>query len=372
MPDLAERLAALDAAGLRRHLVPPAGRDLTSNDLLGLSTHPAVRDALVGALHDGVPHGGGASRLLRGHHPAWATWEETFAAWQGAPAALSFSTGWAANTGLLSCLPAPGDLVVSDALNHASLIDGIRLSGARRAIVPHGDLDGAAEALAAPRDGDAWVVIESVYSMDGDAADLRGWAALCDRFGAHLIVDEAHATGLYGPTGEGRVVAEGLRDAVFATVHTCGKALGLAGAVVVGSPDLVDWLTNRARPFVFSTAPPPFLADGLLAAVGVVRADPTLRGRPQRVADRLRAALAGVADTGPSTTHLVPVITGTSSAAMALMDGLAARGWDARAVRPPTVPDGSARVRIVAHADLSDDDTDALAADLRAAMEDLP
>ncbi len=363
-PALDARLAALDAAGLRRTPRAPVGRDLTTNDVLGLSRDPAVREALIQALAFGVPHGGAASRLLRGDHPAWTGWEEAVAAWQGAPAARAFSTGYAANVGLMACLPEPGDLVVSDALNHASLIDGLRLSRAQRAIVPHGDLDAAAAALAR-HDGPAWIVVESVYSMDGDRSDLAGWADLADRTGARLIVDEAHATGLYGPEGQGRVVAMGLRDAVFASVHTFGKALGLAGAAVVGSEALADWLYNRARSFVFSTAPPPFLAAGLHAALGRVRADPALRARPALLADRLRAAL-GPLDTGPSNTHIVPVITGSAPAAMAWMAALATRGWDARAVRPPTVPEGASRLRLVMHAPLSDDDVDRLASDLLA------
>lgn len=368
MADLAERVQALRDAGLHRAPRAAAGVDLTTNDVLGLSTHPRVREALQRALDEGTPHGGQASRLLRGDHPAWLDWEDAVAAWQGAPAGRAFANGYAANTGLLSCLPEPGDLIVSDALNHASLIDGIRLSGVRKAIVSHGDLDAVDDALRA-HGGPAWVVVESLYSMDGDTPDLATWAGVCDRHGARLIVDEAHATGLFGPEGQGRVVQAGLRDAVFASVHTFGKALGLAGAVVVGSRALTDWLYNRARSFVFSTAPPPFLAAGLQAALEVVRASPDLRGRPQRLADRLRASLADVADTGPSTAHIVPVITGTASSAMALMDGLAAAGWDARAIRPPTVPEGTSRVRVVPHASLSDARLDTLAADLRRLLE---
>jgi 8-amino-7-oxononanoate synthase len=218
MPDLAARLAALEAAGLRRRLAVPQGLDLTSNDVLGLSRHPEVRDALVRALAE-LPHGGGASRLLTGQHEAWAALERRFAAWQGAEAALYFPTGYAANTGLLSSLPAPGDLVVCDALIHASLIDGVRLSKAEKVVVPHQDLAAAEAALARRGDRDAWVVVESVYSMDGDRTDLAAWSDLCERHGASLIVDEAHATGLFGPGGRG--LAAELDRRPFATVHTC-------------------------------------------------------------------------------------------------------------------------------------------------------
>lgn len=370
MPDLATRRDALRRQGLWREPRPPELRDLTSNDVLDLSTHRAVRDALQRALREGVPHGAGASRLLRGDHPAWLDWEDTFARWQGAPAARAFATGYAANVGLLGCLPEPGDLVVSDALNHASLIDGIRLSRAHKHIVPHGDVEAAERAIQAHR-GTCWVVVESVYSMGGDTPDLLAWAELCARNGAHLIVDEAHATGLYGPQGQGRVVELGLRDAVFASVHTCGKALGLAGAVVVGSQELADWLYNRARSFVFSTAPPPFLAAGLQAALQVVRTSPHLRERPRQRARQLRDRLPDV-PTGAGDSHIVPLLVGSPTAAVLLMERLARSGWDARAIRPPTVPEGTSRVRVVPHASLTPTDIATLARDIQGALGDLP
>lgn len=365
MPDLPTRLAALEARDLRRRLTTATGRDLTSNDALGLSTHPAIRAALVAALQAGVPHGGNASRLLTGQHPAWSDLEATVAAWQGTEAALFHATGFAANSGMLACLPEPGDLIVSDALNHASLIDGMRLSSADRVVVAHGDLGALAEALARPRTGRAWVVIESVYSMDGTTPDLAAYAALCARHVAHLIVDEAHATGLYGPEGQGRVVALGLRDQVFATIHTCGKALGQAGAFVCGSQPLIDWLLNRSRPFVFSTAPAPFLAAGLEAAIALVRADPHRREAPLTLAARFRDALGPDVDTGGSTSHIVPVIVGSAERALALQAHLAAHGWDARAIRPPTVAPGTSRVRFVLNTGLTPDGVDQLAAATR-------
>ncbi|MCB9665786.1 MAG: 8-amino-7-oxononanoate synthase [Alphaproteobacteria bacterium] len=371
MAELPARLAALEAAGLRRRLTKVQGVDLTSNDVLGLSTHPAIRAALVEALELGTPHGAGASRLLRGNHPAWEAAEDRFARWQGTEAALAHATGFAANSGLLASLPEPGDVVISDALNHASLIDGLRLAKAEVVIVPHGDLDAAASALAARASRRAWVVLESVYSMDGDTPDLVAWAELCATHGARLVVDEAHATGLFGPTGQGRVVEEDLREGVFATIHTCGKALGLAGAFVCGSRDLVDWLVNRSRPFVFSTAPPPFLAAGLHAALDLVQATPALRVRPLALGAQLRTALPGV-DTGGSTTHIVPVVVGSEARALALQELLAAAGWDARAIRPPTVPAGTSRLRLVLRAPLADAQVAAFAADLLAGLAALP
>ncbi|HMV68888.1 MAG TPA: aminotransferase class I/II-fold pyridoxal phosphate-dependent enzyme, partial [Myxococcota bacterium] len=209
---IGDALGELAARDLRRVLLAPHGVDLSSNDYLGLASHPEVRSAIVGALRDGLPTGAAGSRLLSGQHRAWESLEATFAAWQGSEAALAMGSGFAANVGVVTALAGPGDLVVSDALNHASLIDGVRLCGARRVIVPHGDVGAVDEALAAGGWRRALVVVESVYSMDGDEADLVGLAEVCARRGAMLVVDEAHATGLFGPEGQGRVAALGLRD----------------------------------------------------------------------------------------------------------------------------------------------------------------
>ncbi|MCB9765582.1 MAG: 8-amino-7-oxononanoate synthase [Alphaproteobacteria bacterium] len=367
MSALGPRLDALDAQGLRRRLRPVDGADLSGNDALGLSRDPLVREALQTALSEGWPHGSTGSRLLSGDHPAWSALEARVAAWQGTEAALYFSTGYAANVGLLSALPQAGDRVISDALNHASLIDGMRLGRADRVVVPHRDVDAVARVLAQSRGRRCWVAVESLYSMDGDLTPLMALAEVCAAYSAHLLVDEAHATGLYGPEGQGRVAAEGLRgpaSPVFASIHTCGKALGLSGAFVCGPRALRDWLINQARSFVFSTATPPFLAAGLEAALARVRRDPALRARPAALGQRLRDALAGRVDTGASQSHIVPLLVGSPEAALALEARLATRGWHARAIRPPTVPPGSCRVRVVLRADLSDAQVDRLAADI--------
>lgn len=360
MKALSERLQALESEDRRRQLFLSEGVPLTDNDVLGLASRPEVAAALVGALQRGLPTGGRGSRLLGGNHPDWEALEARVARWQGREAALYFSTGYAANVGLLACLPEPGELIVSDSLNHASLIDGARLSRARRVVVPHGDVAAAARAI----DGPAYVVVESVYSMDGDLAPLEDYAALCQRTGARLIVDEAHATGLYGVEGQGRVAALGLQEAVFASVHPCGKAVGMAGAFVCGSGDLRDWLINAARSFVFSTAPAPFLAAGLDAALALLQGDAALRRRPLELAVRLRARLAGRVDTGASASAIVPLIVGDERRALDLAAGLRSRGWDLRAVRPPTVPPGACRVRVVVHAAMDEAQIDALAEDI--------
>lgn len=358
---LRDRLDALEAAGLRRHLRVPEGIDLSSNDTLGLSRHPQVRQALQYALEAGVPHGSGGSRLLSGQHPRWSAWEARFAAWQGTESALHLSSGFAANSGLIAALAEPGDLILSDALNHASLIDGARLARADRQIVRHGCVDALSDALRRAAGRRCWVVVESVYSMDGDEPDLGAIAELCERHSAKLIVDEAHATGMCGPTGEGRVSALGLRPWVYATVHPLGKAFGQQGAIIAGSATLTSWLVQRCRPFVFSTAPAPFLAAGLHAALDVVQGDAALRARPRALADRLRAALAHRVSTGESTSHILPIHIGDATGAMRTSDALRARGWDVRAIRPPTVPEGTSRLRVVMRACLSEGQVDALA-----------
>lgn len=361
---LAARSADWRAQGLQRELKVEQGVDLTSNDCLGLRQHPAVVEAAAQALRaHGL--GSGGSRLLGGHHALFDALEATFAEWQGSEAALYFGSGTAANVGALGALFGKADLLVCDSRNHASLIDGARLCGARRIIVPHGDLDALSAALATPppaAGGLVAFVTESLTSMDGELPDLRPIAAAVGAAGAALIVDEAHATGLFGPQGQGRVVAQGLRAAVSLSLHPCGKALGAAGAVACGDAVLIDALRQRARPFVFSTAPPPALAAGLLAAIDVLRHDPALRARPLSRAERLRAALPPGLATGAA--HIVPVPIGAPERAMAAAEALGARGWALRAVRPPTVPAGAARLRAVMRAALTDDQIDALAADL--------
>lgn len=353
---LEAELAALEEAGLRRTLRPPRGLDLVSNDYLGLAEHPRLVEAMRSALTR-VGAGSGGSRLLRGHREGFDELEERLAAFSGAEAALLFGSGYAANLGLITALVSREDLVLSDERNHASLIDGVRLSGAAKVVYPHGDLDAVAAALDRPRSGRCFVVTESIFSMDGDRAPLSELAALAEEKEALLIVDEAHATGLYGPRGSGLVEELGLRDRVLATVHTGGKALGAAGAWVAGPLPVREVLLNRARPFVFSTAPLPVLCSALGAALDLLREEPQRRAAVHAKAALLRGALreAGI-DTGESASPIVPVIVGENERAVALADGLAAAGFDARAVRPPTVPPGSARLRVTARYPVPDEE----------------
>lgn len=365
--ELEQRLAASSAAGLLRRLQAGRGLDLVSNDTLGLAEHPRLRGRMRDVLvHE--PAGAGGSRLLRGQRALFDALELRLAAFCGTPAALLFATGYAANTGLLQALATRDDLVLSDALNHASLIDGLRLSGARKVIYAHLDLDAVERALRGwsegGRAGRAFVVTESLFGMDGDLAPLSELADLAERHDALLVVDEAHATGLYGATGAGRVEELGLRERVLASVHTGGKALGAAGAWVAGSTALREWLVNRARPFVFSTAPLPVLAAALDAALDVLAAEPWRRTEVHRKAHLLRATLreTGVpcAGEGP----IVPLVVGRNEAALALQRALGEQGFDVRAVRPPTVPPGTARLRVCVRVPVDDADLVRFAATL--------
>ncbi|MGH9417670.1 MAG: biotin synthase BioB [Terriglobales bacterium] len=356
--DWGQALDALEGRDRRRALRPAAGlrEDFCSNDYLGLRRHAAIRAALTEALAAGLELGSGGSRLVRGNHPALEAAERQFAGWQGQEAALLFSSGYAANVGLLSALLQPGDVAFSDALNHASLIDGMRLAGAERVVVAHLDLEALGRAfrrhpVAAGRR--RWLVIESVFSMEADLAPLEALAALCGPAGVRIILDEAHATGLFGPSGAGRLAGcPAARAAVAASVHPGGKALGASGAMVAGSRLLIDTLINRSRSFIFSTAPAPLLGVQWQAAMDVIEREPERRSETQRLARALRQALAdhGLRALGATEVPIVPVVLGSERAALAAEQALAAGGMDARAIRPPSVPDGQSRLRLTVHA----------------------
>jgi 8-amino-7-oxononanoate synthase len=365
--DLAGRLADLADQGLARSLRLPAGRDFSSNDYLGLARDPALRAALLSrlaALPEEEPLGAPASRLLRGHTRLHAALERRLAAWKGTEAALLFASGYQANVGLLTALLGPHDRALSDAGNHASLIDGLRLAGCRRVVFPHLDLAAVAGELARPHpQGRTWLVTESLFSMEGDVAPLDRYAELAARHGAELIVDDAHATGLFGETrGSGLCEAFGVERRAAAIVSTLGKAVGLAGAFVAGPQLLVDYLVNRCRAFVFSTAPPPLLLHALDVALDRMAAEPQRRRRTLALAERLRRRLEALGVGAPGGAGpIVPLIVGDNRRALAAAERLAALGFDVRAVRPPTVPPGTARLRISVHADHTEAEIDALA-----------
>ena len=286
-------LGELDAQGLRRELRSPSGVDLSSNDYLGLADHPLIRAAMSQAvLQEGI--GSTASRLLRGERKAFHDVERRFADWKGTEASLYFTSGYAANLGVLSSFLQEGDVVFSDELNHASLIDGMRLGRARRIIFPHCGVRALRGALVSEQAlGQRFLVTESLFSMDGDFAPLEDYAKLCRETGTALIVDEAHAVGVFGERGTGRIEQAGIGRDVFLSVNTAGKALGVCGAFVAGPRWAIEFLIQRARTFVFTTAPPPSLAAALDAALSVVVREPELRVRTLRSAGKTTGNAGG-------------------------------------------------------------------------------
>ncbi|WP_432254258.1 aminotransferase class I/II-fold pyridoxal phosphate-dependent enzyme [Limimaricola sp. AA108-03] len=365
-PRHAEALEALGARGRRRALMPRAGRDFSSNDYLGLASSEMLRAAARAALDRGVATGSGGSRLLRGNDVEHAALEEEAAAFFGAPAALYMGAGFPGNVAIFSSLPMQGDLVLHDALVHASAHDGMRLGRAETQSFVHNDADAARDALRAWRaaggTGRAWIACESLYSMEGDLAPLDDLAAVAAEDGAVLVVDEAHATGLYGAQGQGR--AHGLDPSVdLVSLHTCGKALGGAGGLICGDPVLIDTLVNRARNFIFSTAPSPLDAAVMRAALRLVAERPELREAAWRSISHAHEA-ARLGGLGAFGTQILPVLIGDDAEALALAQALQARGHDVRAIRPPTVPRGTARLRVSITPNVSTDEIDALFADL--------
>ena len=351
---LAEELDRLESAGLRRRLEPssPGRVDFASNDTLGLSRDPRLIEAARAAVAEhGV--GGRASRLLGGGAPVHAAAERAVAEWLGAEAALLFPSGYQANLGLVSALARRGDALFSDARNHASLVDAARLSRARVHVHAHLDVEELARALSRARGARRRLVLtEGVFSIDGDRAPLAALAELCAVHDAWLVVDEAHAAGLLGPAGAGawadveRDLAPELRERLAARVVTGGKALGAGGALVVGSRVLALQLVNRARSFLYTTAPSPALAGALVAAVGAARGMDREReqvlGLARELARRLSAPEPGAA--------IVPCVLGGPMAATEAAKRLQEAGFDVGAVRPPTVPAGEEGLRLVCHA----------------------
>ncbi len=364
---LRARLAQMQSAGLTRSMRPPAGIDLSSNDYLGLSRHPLVLQSMAQAIAaEGC--GSTGSRLLTGQRESFAELERRFAAFKGAERALYFSSGYLANLAVLTTLPEAGDIMFSDERNHASLIDGARLSRARCVIFPHGDI-AALERLLGNEGAQKFVVTESLFSMDGDVAPLAGYAALCREHGAALIVDEAHAVGIYGRRGSGLLEMTGAEALV--SIDTAGKALGVSGAFVSGPAWVIDTLIQRARSFIFSTAPLPAVAAALQASLIVIESEPWRRHellqRSAYLRTRLRSAGVPVPD---GVSQIIPVLVGENERAVRVAESLQQAGFDVRAVRPPSVPSGTARLRLSVHSELSEAALDRLAALLASALEE--
>jgi 8-amino-7-oxononanoate synthase len=346
-------LTALAGRNRLRQLAHCDGWDLSSNDYLGLAGSAELREDFMQAVAGGAAMGSGGSRLLRGNHPAHTRLEDEAASMFGAEASLYFSSGFLANAAIFSTLPQRGDIVVHDALIHASVHDGMRLSRAEAAGAAHNDADAFNDAIVRwRRDGGTgrpWLAVESLYSMDGDTAPLDDLVALADRHDGVVVIDEAHATGVLGPDGCGLGAHLKGRPNVI-SLHTCGKALGLMGALVCAPRVLVDFLVNRCRPFIYTTAPSPLIAEAVRLALMRVLKDEGSGGQLRRQLHRrvrqVGAALSAKCGLKPTGTHIQPILVGRDYSALQLADGLQKRGYDIRAIRPPTVPEGTARLRM--------------------------
>lgn len=344
---LAERLHAIKIKNEWRQLTTTSGIDFCSSDYLGFATDPLLQKNILTELA-AQPSGSSASRLLRGNLPLYEAVEQELAEFVGQSAAIVFPSGYQANLALLSSLLREGDCVYSDELNHASLIDGIRLTKAERVIYPHRDTNTLFAALTMRKNqsGLQLIVTESIFSMDGTTAPLTTLIELAQQFKAGLIIDEAHATGVWG---RGLVHQTGLQNQVLAAIYPAGKALGVSGAFIAGSPSLKDYLINFARPFIFSTAPIPAIAVGLQAAiryyqqVGGERSD-LLRSKACAFRNELKNLPWPVL--GEQDCPIIPIVLGDSCKATACAEFLQQSGFDVRAIRPPTVPKGQARLRI--------------------------
>jgi 8-amino-7-oxononanoate synthase len=342
-------LSDLESRAELRHLEASQGIDFSSNDYLGLATDPRMKQAVLKAVTASSRIASTGSRSLSGHSEAWTLLEHDFARWVGTESALYFTSGYAANIGLLSALLRPEDIVFSDRANHASLIDGIRLAKCRRVIFPHLDLNFLEDELrrSVSNAGARVIVVESIFSMEGDHAQLADLSALAERYAAELIVDEAHAIGVRGPRGSGCVAEAGLSNRVFATVHTCGKALAASGAFICGSDNLRRFLINRARPFIFSTGLPPYFASQVAAGMSLAAEAESERARLMELSVFLRGELQSNGfDAAGSDSQIVPVILGSNDAAVSFAECLRTMGFGIRAIRPPTVPPGTARLRL--------------------------
>ena len=339
---------------------------LCSNDYLGLAGHPVVRRAAAEAA-ERWGAGAGASRLVSGNMTIHGELERELAEFKGHDACVLFGSGFLANVGVVSSLAGRGDVILSDALNHASLVDGCRQSRAETIVYDHCDLDALAAGLARAAGRRLLIVTDAVFSMDGDLAPLRGIVELAQRYGARIVVDEAHATGVVGPDGRGLVSALGLEREVDVVVGTLGKALGSYGAFVCCDRSMAEFLVNRARTLIFSTGLPPPCVAAALGALRIIRDQPEMIERLRRNAGLLRRELAGHGFAVPAgEIPIVPLIVGDPRHAVELCEAALRQGVFAQAIRPPTVPEGTSRLRVTTMAAHAEEDLRSAAATLAA------
>lgn len=333
----------------RRTLVARRGVDFSSNDYIGLAGCKRLSQAVRVALDQDVPVGAAGSRLLRGHTDRQAAFEEKAARFFGTGAALGFGGGYVANFAVITTLPQRGDLLLMDELSHASTHEGAGSGRAGMQRFRHGDVNHASDLIAAWRragnTGAVWIAVESLYSMDGDVAPLDDLAVLADEHG-FLLVDEAHATGVYGPDGRGLAHHLEGRENVL-TLHTLGKALGGSGALICGDKCLIEFMINRCRPFIFATAPSPLMAVAGSEALDILRDEPWRREELQGHVAAFGAELARrLPQLSVSGSQIVPLIVGPNAETMELAARIQERGFDVRGIRPPTVPEGTSRLRV--------------------------
>ncbi len=343
------KLAGLDRKGRSRSLVAASGADFTSNDYLGLAQSQRLRDALRYALDRGVAVGAGGSRLLRGNHPEHEALELEAAAYFGAARALYFGSGYAANVALFSTLPQRKDIIVHDALIHASAHEGISTSRAASIATAHNDVSAVDDAIRTWRraggTGRPWIAVESLYSMDGDRAPLGELAELATQHDGFLVIDEAHATGIFGQAGRGLSERLGHPENCI-TLHTCGKALGASGALVLAPAIICDFLVNRARNFIYSTAPSPLMAATVREALRILADEPERRDKLAGLVSFANREMETTIGMQPSSSQILPVLVGDNRRAVRIAERLRGEGFDVRPIRPPTVPEGTARLRI--------------------------
>lgn len=351
-----ERLAAMRELGMIRTLRAPAGVDLCSNDYLQLAQHVTVKNHMAAAVQrDGC--GSTGSRLLRGERQELSALERRFADFKGSEAAVYFSSGFLANIAVLSTFLETGDVVFSDSLNHASLIDGIKLGHAKRVVFPHSDSFALSKAMrSAEETGQPFIVVESIFSMDGDCAPLSDYAAIAEKSAAMLIVDEAHAVGVYGVRGSGLIEGCDISRKNLISINPMGKAFGASGAFVCGPGWAIEYLVQCARPFMFSTAPPPAVASALHAALDLVKEEPERRQRVLSLAGFLRQLLfARGWNVSCEGSQIIPILIGDNVRAITVATSLQEQGFDVRAIRPPAVSPGTARLRISINCGLTEE-----------------
>ncbi|WP_141342375.1 8-amino-7-oxononanoate synthase [Bradyrhizobium sp. USDA 3458] len=352
-------LEALKEDDRLRGLKPRTGTDFASNDYLALASAPRMKKALCIALDAGTPIGAGGSRLLRGNCEEHEALEAEAARFFRTQTALFFGGGYIANFAVLTTLPQQGDLLVLDSLVHASIHEGARASRAEFRISTHNDLQSIEDRIGDWRarggKGRVWIVVESLYSMDGDFAPLKDLVAIAERYEAFLVVDEAHATGVYGEQGRGLTAPYEGRENLL-VIHTCGKALGAAGALVTASGVLREFMVNRCRPFIFATAPSPLMAVAVREAILILQEEPERQRRLIDLVNFTHRQLVVCGRASSSNSQIIPYVVGDNARTMRLASALQARGFDIRGIRPPTVPVGTARLRISLTLNVGQDD----------------